>query len=84
MNKYVTPIITIAGLLASTFIQTSSADGGGQSMEDLAKATQNPIADMISVPFQNNTAFNVGPEEKTLNVLNIQPVIPFELNKTGM
>jgi len=32
---------------------------------------------LISVPFQNNTNFNFGPREKTQNVLNIQPVVPF-------
>jgi len=62
-------------------VQTTLAEEGGRSVDDLAKASQNPIANMISVPFQNNTTFNVGPEEKTLNVLNIQPVIPFELNE---
>jgi hypothetical protein len=45
----------------------------------LAKAAQNPIADMISLPFQNNTNFNAGPEKRTQNVLNIQPVYPIHL-----
>ena len=44
---------------------------------ELARAVQNPIANLISLPFQNNTSFDYGPEEKTQNVLNIQPVIPF-------
>jgi len=48
--------------------------------EKLAKAAQNPIAAMISLPFQNNTDFGVGPEDGTKNTLNIQPVWPFELN----
>lgn len=52
-----------------------------QSVEELAKAAQNPIADMISLPFQNNTNFNVGPRNQTQNILNIQPVIPLTLNK---
>lgn len=43
----------------------------------LAKAAQNPVAAMISVPFQNNTLFGVGPGDDVANVLNIQPVIPF-------
>jgi hypothetical protein len=51
-----------------------------KSTEELAKASQNPVADMISVPFQNNTNFNVGPFNRTQDILNIQPVIPFHLN----
>ena len=47
---------------------------------DLARAVQNPIADLISVPIQNNTSFNFGPREKTQNVMNIQPVVPFDVN----
>ena len=42
---------------------------------------QNPIADLISLPLQNNTNFNFGPRERTQNVLNIQPVIPFDLSE---
>ena len=47
---------------------------------ELARAAQNPLAAMISVPFQNNTNFNFGPLKKTQNVMNIQPVVPFSLN----
>lgn len=45
----------------------------------LAEAAQNPVANMISVPFQNNTYFGIGPNERTANVLNIQPVIPVKV-----
>jgi hypothetical protein len=49
-----------------------------QSTEELAAAAQNPVAAMISLPFQNNTFFNAGPNhDKTANVLNIQLVLPF-------
>ena len=47
----------------------------------LAKATQNPLAAMYSLPFQNNSTFNVGTEKRTQNVLNIQPVIPVSLSE---
>ena len=46
---------------------------------ELAKKSQNPVADLISVPFQNNMNFGLEPNHRTQNVLNIQPVIPFEL-----
>ena len=52
-----------------------------QSEEDLAKATQNPLAAMYSLPFQNNTTYGVGAFERPQNVLNIQPVIPFSLSE---
>ena len=48
-----------------------------ESTEDLAKAAQNPIANMMSFPFQNNTSFGIGPYDRTQNVLNVQPVLPF-------
>lgn len=44
---------------------------------DLAKEAQNPVANLISLPLQNNTNFNIGPYDRTSNVLNIQPVVPF-------
>jgi len=46
----------------------------------LAKASQNPVASLVSVPFQNNTNPNVGPFNRTQNVLNIEPVVPMSLN----
>jgi hypothetical protein len=53
----------------------------GASAGDLAKAAQNPIADMISVPLQSNFNFRVGPHDQLQYVLNIQPVVPVTLNE---
>jgi hypothetical protein len=44
-----------------------------QCKEQLAKAARNPLANLISSPFQNNTNFNVGPRDDAQNVLNLQP-----------
>ena len=49
--------------------------------ESLQKATQNPVANLISVPLQNNTNFGIGPYNRTQDILNIQPVIPVKLNE---
>jgi len=46
----------------------------------LAEAAQNPLASLISLPFQNNTTFG-GNDGDYVNVLNIQPVWPFRLSE---
>jgi hypothetical protein len=33
-----------------------------ESENKLAKKIQNPVADQISIPFQNNTNFGIGPK----------------------
>ena len=81
-------IIFILSLFLSMTINPSVAragvgdgiiDPGEDFVGEMARATQNPVASLISLPFQNNTNFNFGPRNKTQNVLNIQPVWPFEL-----
>jgi len=52
-----------------------------QDEADLAKASQNPVGSLISLPFQNNTSFGIGPTDAMSNVLNIQPVYPVPLSK---
>ena len=50
--------------------------------EELAKKTQNPVADLISVPLQNNFNFGAGfNHNKMIYALNVQPVIPVNLNE---
>jgi opacity protein-like surface antigen len=47
--------------------------------ENLAQKSQNPIADLVSVPFESNTNFNTGPFRRAQEDLNIQPVVPLHL-----
>jgi hypothetical protein len=56
----------------------------GQSEEELAKETQNPVANLISVPFQNNTGFGLGENDRVRNTLNIQPVYPINAGKVNV
>jgi len=51
------------------------------SNEALAKKTQNPVSDLISVPLQNNFNFGLGPEDKMAWVMNVQPVIPVRVSE---
>jgi len=71
--KKASVFVLLMGLLAGSVLAQEEAD--------LAKQTQNPVSDLISVPFQNNTNFGIGPGDDTQNVLNIQPVWPFKLNE---
>ena len=57
----------------------AAAKNGGVDTRELAKQVQNPIADLISVPFQENLDYNIGPYERARSTLNIQPVIPVKL-----
>lgn len=45
----------------------------------LAAAAQNPLASMVSLPFQNNTTFG-GMNGDAINVLNVQPVYPVSIS----
>jgi hypothetical protein len=69
--------------------QQGAAGSGGQaaagaSTEELQKAVQNPVANLISVPFQNNIDFGNGPYDRTRYTLNIQPVVPLKLSESVM
>jgi hypothetical protein len=64
---------------AATSPAGAAGSSGAASEKSLREAAQNPIAAMISIPFQDNVNFGVGPYGQTQNVLNIQPVIPFKL-----
>src|SRR5271154_4507020 len=61
--------------------QQSVATSADANADALRKAAQNPVASLISVPIQDNFNFNIGPADRTQNVLNIQPVIPVSLTK---
>ncbi len=64
----------------SAAAESSGSGGSAEPSEDLQKQSQNPIADLVSVPFQSNTNFNTGPFNRTQEIFNIQPVVPMHLN----
>ena len=80
MNAQAKPGWLAATLCAAILIAAVPARAE-MSAEELAKLAQNPVGNLISLPFQNNTNLNVGPEKGTQNILNIQPVYPIEVNK---
>lgn len=68
-------------LVALTGMMTLPCRGAlAQSNEELAKALSNPIASLISVPFQFNYDTDFGTLDGKRFLLNIQPVVPVSLN----
>lgn len=51
---------------------------------ELAKKSQNPVGDIISVPFEYNVNFRVGPKDAEVHVLNLKPVYPVHLGQYAL
>jgi hypothetical protein len=58
-----------------------AAPSAQEATAALQKAVQNPVASLISVPLQNNSNFEIGPFDRTQNILNIQPVVPIRASE---
>lgn len=69
-RKYIFVLISYAYFCLNAYAQEED------QAEDLAQQAANPIADLMSFPFQNNLNMNYGEFNRNTNVLNIQPVIP--------
>jgi hypothetical protein len=63
--------VVLGMLLTLTAARTTHADE-----RDLAKKSQNPIANLVSVPMQFNFNGGIGAYDRTQLLLNVQPVIP--------
>ncbi len=68
--------------LAAACLSILAAAAGAEDSDvsDLAKQTQNPVSDLVSLPFQYNVEFGLGPDGSDRHTLNIQPVAPVALN----
>ena len=64
-------------LITASILLAISISKAQDAAEDLSQQAANPLADLISFPFQNNLNMNYGPYNRNVNVLNIQPVLPF-------
>jgi hypothetical protein len=72
------PLLT-AAVCAFALFGPIAARAEDLNEEALAKIAQNPVANLISIPLQENANLNAGPFDHELNVLNIQPVVLFDI-----
>lgn len=74
----------LAGLMGIAVLKGASGAEAQEAHDasDLAKKLSNPVAAMISVPFQFNYDSEIGPERDGERIqLNFQPVVPIALNE---
>lgn len=75
---YILLLLGMLGVVATTVPALAR-----ENETELAKKLANPVADLISVPFQFNYDKNIGPtEDGSQWRLNIQPVIPFSISES--
>ena len=79
---YILLSLCFAGL--PCVLAQQAQQGAADDTDNLVKQTQNPVASLISVPFQNNLNYPIGPFSRYQDVLNIQPVIPVGIGKWNL
>ena len=72
--------ITAAVLLCASPVGAAEPDEE-PSVEELAKADQNPITRFYVLRLEDNAQFGFGPENEVLNFFRIQPLVPLRLSE---
>lgn len=77
-------IFTIGSVLICSALCTQPVGAQEPSADELAKAAQNPLASIVTLPMQANFNDGVGPNDRRFFNLNIQPVVPVKGEKWNL
>ncbi len=72
-------ILTTIIVLSAGILLSQNTESSGQDAAALSKKAANPIANMISIPVQLNLNFGVGDYDRSSQVFNVMPVLPFKM-----
>lgn len=75
------PALAQAGLQAKAAQENAGPASTASNTDNLAKQLSNPVASLISVPFQLNWNQGMGEGDGTQTYMNIQPVIPISIGE---
>lgn len=74
--------IKIRGQIVGSFLIVMSSSVFAEiNIDQLNTQTQNPIANLFSIPLENNITFGVGTNRAPLYILNVQPIYPIKLTE---
>lgn len=73
-------LVVGACLSSAPVFGEEAADPAIDPEVSLAKKSQNPLGDLISLPFENNFDGDVGPEDANVYTLNLKPAYPVHLS----
>lgn len=75
MNKQFNIIVITSSMLCVSILPARA-----QQTSELAKQAQNPIANMVSIPFENDFNPETGVNKKDSYVLQVKPVVPIRVS----
>lgn len=81
MQRKVSHAVLVAVALSAVISNPVCAQQKAEDVKALQKDVQNPLAHLINIQFPNDTNFPIGDFRRTLNVFNIQPVIPLRISE---
>ncbi len=74
-------VFLLSSALLRLFVLSNAQEKAGASAQELADKLSNPVASLISIPFQSNLDYGIGSHNGSKYTLNFQPVVPIHLSQ---